>query len=129
MSRRLRYWLFTGEDAPAAPIRRLEEVGATVHQVSRASGGVSFEEVLAVCWASGIRSLFCEGGGRVASGLIRDRIGHNGSTSSWHPLCWVKQGVLAFPGLESSEAWDAWRPTEPARDFGRDVMLTFDRTG
>jgi diaminohydroxyphosphoribosylaminopyrimidine deaminase/5-amino-6-(5-phosphoribosylamino)uracil reductase len=118
--------VFTAQDASEASVRRLEGAGATVHQVPRGSGGVSLESVLTVCWDVGIRSLFCEGGGRVASHLMK-----NGWAQRLYlfvaPFVLGEEGVPAFTGLDSREDWNAWRRLEPTRQFGDDVLLTFDR--
>ncbi len=63
--------IFTGEDAPEASVARLEGAGATVHRVAKDPKGCLWKRSLGVCWDTGIRSVFCEGGGRLASQLIR----------------------------------------------------------
>lgn len=119
--------IFTGEDAPREAVARLERAGARVHRIPRDPAGVSLKAALEVCWDTGIRSLFCEGGGRVASHLIR-----SGFAQRLYlfvaPFVLGERGVPAFSGMEPREAWDAWNAGAPPLFFGKDVLLTFDRT-
>jgi diaminohydroxyphosphoribosylaminopyrimidine deaminase/5-amino-6-(5-phosphoribosylamino)uracil reductase len=118
--------IFTADDVPTASLHRLEKAGARVHQVPRTMEGVSIPAVLEACWELGIRSLFCEGGGTLAAGLVR---------GEWAqriylfvaPFVLGDRGVPAFPGLVSREVWNAWKPLGSGGLFGRDVLLTFDR--
>ncbi|MCJ7627635.1 MAG: dihydrofolate reductase family protein, partial [Longimicrobiales bacterium] len=119
--------IFTGEDAPEASVARLEGAGATVHRVAKDPEGVSLEAVFRVCWDTGIRSLLCEGGGRLASQLIRGGFARR-LYLYVAPFVLGERGVPAFPGMELREAWEEWNAGAPPRFFGRDVLLTFDRT-
>jgi len=119
--------IFTGEDAPREAVNQLEKGGARVHRVPRGPAGVSLDSVLEVCWDTGIRSLFCEGGGRVASQLIRGGLARR-LYLFVAPFVLGERGVPAFAGVGPREAWEPWEPAAPARFFGRDVLLTFDRT-
>jgi len=119
--------IFTGEDAPKEAVNQLEKGGAKVHRVQRGPTGVSLDSVLEVCWDTGIRSLFCEGGGRVASQLIRVGLAQR-LYLFVAPFVLGERGVPAFDGVGPREAWEPWEPAAPARFFGRDVLLTFDRT-
>jgi len=119
--------IFTGDDAPGTSVKRLEAAGANVIPVPRDGEGVSVEEVLAACWRMGIRSLFCEGGGRLGSHLIRRGIARR-LYLFVAPFMLGDKGVAAFNGLESKGYWEAWNPVTPARVFGRDTLLVFDRT-
>jgi len=119
--------IFTGEDASGEAVGRLESAGARIHRVPRGPAGVSLEAVFEVCWDTGIRSLFCEGGGGVASQLIQ-----GGFAQRLYlfvaPFVLGERGVPAFAGVEPRAAWDAWKAAAPPRSFGKDVLLTFDRT-
>ncbi|MCJ7630338.1 MAG: bifunctional diaminohydroxyphosphoribosylaminopyrimidine deaminase/5-amino-6-(5-phosphoribosylamino)uracil reductase RibD, partial [Longimicrobiales bacterium] len=89
--------IFTGEDAPEASVARLEGAGATVHRVAKDPEGVSLEAVFRVCWDTGIRSLLCEGGGRLASQLIRGGFARR-LYLFVAPFVLGERGVPAFPG-------------------------------
>ncbi len=118
--------VFSSEEASDEAVRGLEEAGAAVYRLPRAGKGLSLRAALTVCWDKGIRSVFCEGGGELASTLIGE---------GWArrlylfvaPFVLGEGAVPAFPGLVSNELWNAWQPVEPARHFGKDVLLTFDR--
>jgi diaminohydroxyphosphoribosylaminopyrimidine deaminase/5-amino-6-(5-phosphoribosylamino)uracil reductase len=119
--------IFTAEDAPSEAVARLEGAGARVHRLPRDPAGVSLEAAFEVCWDTGIRSLFCEGGRRVASHLIRGGFARR-LYLFVAPFVLGERGVPAFSGAEPREAWEAWNAGAPPRLFGRDVLLTFDRT-
>ncbi len=119
--------IFTGEDAPREAVARLEAAGARVHRIPGDPAGVSLKAALEVCWDTGLRSLLCEGGGRVASQLIRSGLAQR-LYLFVAPFMLGERGVSAFTGEEPREAWDAWNPAAPPLSFGKDVLLTFDRT-
>jgi len=118
--------IFVADDAPEEPVSGLERAGATVNRVPRGKGGLSMEAVLAVCWEMGFRSLFCEGGARLASRLMVAE-----AAQRLHlfvaPFVLGNEGVPAFPGMEGAEAWSAWAPAATPTMFGKDVLLEFDR--
>jgi len=118
--------VFSSETASEEAVRRLEEVGAAVHRVPTGGSGLSLEAVLGVCWENGIRSIFCEGGGTLASSLIGEGLARR-LYLFVAPFVLGEGGVPAFPGLTSRDPWRTWQPIGPARHFGRDVLLTFDR--
>ncbi len=119
--------IFTGEDASELAIQELEAAGATVHPVPRAPVGVSIPHVLRICWDIGIRSLFCEGGASLAWSLMT-----GGFAQRLYlfvaPFVLGGQGVPAFPPGGEREVWDQWSRAFPPEGFGRDVLLTMDRT-
>ena len=118
--------VFTAGDAPEGAVRRLTEAGAQVHRVARGPGGLSLEGVLATCWETGIRSVFCEGGPRLAHSLLE------AGWAGWlylfvAPFVLGETGVPAFPGGSSSEARASWAHVAPPALFGRDVLFTLHR--
>ena len=119
--------IFTGDDAPESSVGRLEGAGASVLRVPRGGEGVSVEDVLKGCWEMGIRSLFCEGGGRLSSHLIRRGIARR-LYLFVAPFVLGEKGVPAFTALESREVWEPWNPAAPGLLFGKDTLLVFDRT-
>lgn len=118
--------IFTGPDAPSAAVRELEMAGAEVQAVPRGRGGVSLEAVLDGCWDLGIRSVFCEGGGTLASALLEaERAGRLFLFVA--PFVLGEEGVPAFPSGKSKDLWGSWSPAGPPGTFGRDILLTYDR--
>jgi diaminohydroxyphosphoribosylaminopyrimidine deaminase/5-amino-6-(5-phosphoribosylamino)uracil reductase len=119
--------VFTGEDASELAIEELEEAGAQVHPVPRDPSGVSLDTVLEICWETGIRSVFCEGGATLAGSLLKGRRAQR-IYLFVAPFVLGEEGVPAFPlgGLEG--IWEEWSPSFPPKAFGRDVLLTLDRT-
>jgi diaminohydroxyphosphoribosylaminopyrimidine deaminase/5-amino-6-(5-phosphoribosylamino)uracil reductase len=119
--------VFTAEDASELAIGEVEEAGAKVHPVPRGPRGLALDAVLAICWETGIRSILCEGGGRLAQSLME-----GGQAQRLYlfvaPFVLGEKGVPAFPGGGSRAQWDLWIPTFPPQGFGRDVLLTLDRT-
>ena len=119
--------IFSGEDAPGESVSRLERAGATVHRVPRGPSGLSLQAVLGVCWDTGIRSILCEGGGRVASELIQGGFARR-LYLFVAPFVLGESGVPAFSRTGPRESWDTWEPAGAPEFFGKDFLLTFDRT-
>jgi diaminohydroxyphosphoribosylaminopyrimidine deaminase/5-amino-6-(5-phosphoribosylamino)uracil reductase len=118
--------VFSGQDASGGAIKALEGAGATVHKVPRAGLGVSLEAVLERCWELEIRSLFCEGGGKVASQIMMRGLARR-LYLFVAPFVLGEEGVPAFSEKGTKETWDPWRPAGDPRLFGRDSLLVFDR--
>ncbi len=113
-------------EAEADPIRRaaLERAGARVTPVPRLNNGLDLEVVLGILWEQGVRSVFCEGGARLAGALARagrlDRF-----------QIFIAPTLL---GADAVNAFDALPPPdrlplelEQVQRFGPDVLLTYDR--
>lgn len=119
--------VFTGVDAPADRMRALQERGVTVHAVPRSASGLDLGAVLDTCYRAGLISILCEGGGVLASSLLRE-----GRVQRLYlflaPLTLGPGSVPAFPGLDEA-AWDGWRPAGPPAAFGRDLLWVLDRDG
>ncbi len=119
--------IFTGADAPADRVRALRKRGATVHAVPRAAGGLELGAVMDACFREGLTSLLCEGGGVLASSLLRE-----GRVQRLYlflaPLTLGSGSVPAFPGLDDS-AWEGWRPAGSPTALGRDLLWVLDRNG
>ncbi len=117
--------VFTGEDAAETRLEALEAAGAAVHPVASTAGGLRLEAVLDRCWMLGYRSILCEGGGRLASSLIRE-----GLASRIYlfvsPFV-LGGGVLAFPDLSDRRIWEGWTSVPFGGTFGRDALIVFDR--
>ena len=119
--------IFTGMDAPADRVRALRQRGATVHTVPRAAGGLELGVVLDACFREGLGSVLCEGGGVLASSLLREGLVQR-LYLFLAPLTLGHGSVPAFPGLDDS-AWEGWRPAGPPAAFGRDLLWVLDRDG
>jgi diaminohydroxyphosphoribosylaminopyrimidine deaminase/5-amino-6-(5-phosphoribosylamino)uracil reductase len=119
--------IFTGEDASELAIEDLEAAGAKVHPVPRTQDGVSIQAVLSTCHEIGLRSLFCEGGGRLTWTLMREGLAQR-LYLFVAPFVLGEKGVPAFPDGGPRDLWDQWIPALLPATFGRDVLLTLDRT-
>ncbi len=118
--------IFTARDAPERAREDMKAAGAQVHPVPRGPGGLSLEAVLGTCWETGIRSLLCEGGGRLGASLLRQGL----ATRLFlfvAPFVLGPGGVPAFPDVALPGLWEGWAPAYPPELFGRDVLLTYDR--
>jgi riboflavin biosynthesis pyrimidine reductase len=117
--------VFTRRDAREGDLERLEAAGARVHPVAFDRRGLSLPAVLSVAWGLGIRSVLCEGGGRLASALLAD--GTARRLYLWiAPFTFAAPGVPAFPGL-GSEVWASLGPAGAPERHGRDTLLVLDR--
>jgi len=119
--------VFTGEDASELVIQDLEAAGARVHPVPLDGDMVSLDTVLETCWEVGIRSVLCEGGGRLAGSLMSGGFAHR-MYLFVAPFVLGEEGVPAFPDGPDRAVWDLWSQAFPPMALGRDVLLTLDRT-
>ena len=142
--------IFTGADAPRDRVRTLRQRGATVHAVphsaaptspnpaggtrrrapdaaAHATGGLDLGAVLDACYREGLTSVLCEGGGVLASSLLREGRAHR-LYLFLAPRTLGPGSVPAFPGLDES-AWEGWRPAGPPATLGRDLLWVLDRNG
>ena len=118
--------VFVRDEASEAALERLESAGAHVHPVRRSEAGLALDEVFRACWDLGIRSILCEGGGRVAESLLREnRV--NRLYLFIAPQTLGAGGVRAFPADAESLVWDAFEPAAFPSLHGRDTLLVFDR--
>jgi diaminohydroxyphosphoribosylaminopyrimidine deaminase / 5-amino-6-(5-phosphoribosylamino)uracil reductase len=121
-------WLVTGADAPPDRVASLEARGVRVLRASRApdgaaEGGLDPAAVVRVLAEHGIRTILCEGGGRLASALLAARTVDR--LYLFHaPLVLGEGGVPAFPGPGApfeGRAVDAKR-------VGDDTLMIVDRS-
>ena len=104
---------------PAEPVPQGEPV-------PRGDGGANLKKMLERCWNLGIRSVFCEGGGRLATALSREELARRLYLFQ-ASLTLGPQGVPAFGGGDSTPEDLGWSSRgEPIR-FGPDVLLTYER--
>lgn len=118
--------VFSRLDAPEAALERLEAAGAHVHPVASVGDRLDLDEVLAVCWEIGVRSVLCEGGAELAASLLRLRNVHR-LYLFIAPATLGDGGVPAFPGDAAALDWDDFRLVGSPTAFGSDTMIVLDR--
>jgi diaminohydroxyphosphoribosylaminopyrimidine deaminase/5-amino-6-(5-phosphoribosylamino)uracil reductase len=118
---------------PAAPSERvgaIQAAGAGVVTVAEHEGRVDLDAALAACWERGLTSVLCEGGGRLASALVREGLVQRLYILE-APVSFGAQGVPAFPdaaGTPDGEGWrEGWRTVGGPRPLGVDMLVTYDR--
>jgi diaminohydroxyphosphoribosylaminopyrimidine deaminase/5-amino-6-(5-phosphoribosylamino)uracil reductase len=118
--------VFTREAVSEAAIERLEAAGAHVHPVREGPSGLDLGHVFGVLWEIGVRSVFCEGGRRVAASLLSE-----GRTQRLHllvaPRTLGAEGFPAFADDAQGLDWSDFEPSDPPKLLGRDALLTWDR--
>jgi diaminohydroxyphosphoribosylaminopyrimidine deaminase/5-amino-6-(5-phosphoribosylamino)uracil reductase len=118
--------IFATASASAERIKALRDAGARIEVVRQRDGGANLEEVLERCWSLGLRSVLCEGGGRLA-GAITAR----GLAQRFYlfrsPMTLGSEGVPAFPGKEWTPDKFGWSRRGNPIPFGPDKLLTYDR--
>jgi len=117
--------VFSRLDAAEAAIERLEAAGAHVHPVGAEGAALELGDVLEVAWELGIRSILCEGGGRLARSLL--------GTGNAHrlylfvaPRTLGEAAVPAFPEGETLD-WTDFHPSQTPAAFGADTRIVLDR--
>lgn len=73
-----------------------------------------------------MRSILCEGGGRVAGSLLREGRVHR-LYLFIAPTTLGSAGVRAFPADAESLAWEGFAPAFAPSLHGRDTLLVLDR--
>ncbi len=114
--------LLVAPDAPADRVAALRRAGVEVVTVPRAESGLDLAASLEALWEGGIRTLFCEGGGRLAESLLAE--GHVQRLYLFvAPVVFGADGVPAFPG----DSVFRGEPQE-VRQLGVDTLLIIDRS-
>ncbi|HUF12094.1 MAG TPA: bifunctional diaminohydroxyphosphoribosylaminopyrimidine deaminase/5-amino-6-(5-phosphoribosylamino)uracil reductase RibD [Longimicrobiales bacterium] len=118
-------WVFCAPDAPgnAAP---LEARGVRVERARRApGGGLDLEDVMQRLAAADVRSVLCEGGGRLGAALLSaDLVARQYVFMA--PVLLGEQGPPAFPAIGGQALARRWRAVRSAR-FGDDILLELAR--
>ena len=138
--------IFVTEAAPAERVDMLRDAGARLEIVPQAEpvpqsepmstggpvpqgdGGANLEKMLERCWSLGIRSVFCEGGGRLATALTREELARRLYLFQ-APLTLGPQGVPAFGGGDSTPEDLGWSSRGKPIRFGPDVLITYNYEG
>jgi diaminohydroxyphosphoribosylaminopyrimidine deaminase/5-amino-6-(5-phosphoribosylamino)uracil reductase len=120
--------VFVREAAPEGEIERLERAGAHVHPVRASAAGLAMPDVMSACWDLGIQSILCEGGGRLADTLLRERIARR-LYLFVAPHAFGSEGVAAFPPDADTFAWGEFDAVVQPQLFGLDTLMVLDRQG
>jgi diaminohydroxyphosphoribosylaminopyrimidine deaminase/5-amino-6-(5-phosphoribosylamino)uracil reductase len=130
--------IFATAAASAERVDALRDAGAQVEIVPQGEpvqreepepqgdGGANLEKMLERCWSLGVRSVFCEGGGRLATALTCEKLARRLYLFQ-APLTLGAQGVPAFGGGDSTPEGLGWSSRGESIRFGPDVLLTYDR--
>ena len=111
------------DDAPAGRVTALKEAGVVIERIPRSGAGLDLDAVLARLYGRGIRTIFCEGGGRLGASLLAaDRVDRLYIFQA--PVIFGSDGVPAFPG---DAAFRGRRVDMKTLDD--DVLVTIDRSG
>ena len=112
-------WVFTGPEAAEREEKALRERGVDVVRVSasRSGEGLELEAIIAVMVQREIRSVLCEGGGRLGSSLLAaglvDRL-----YVFLAPIVLGSDGVPAFRGTPARREWELIE----RRELGPDTL-------
>ncbi len=111
-----------GPDAEPAAVARLREAGADVWSAPAGPGGLELGPALERLRDAGLRTVLCEGGGRIGSSLLN---GHMADRLYlfYAPLVFGPDAVPAFPGAE-----DFSGTVIETRPVGADTMMVIDRS-
>jgi len=120
--------VFATEAAPAERVEGLGDVGARVEIVPQGGGGANLGKMLERCWHLGLRSVFCEGGARLATALAREGLAQRFYVFQ-APVTLGSQGVPAFEGESSTPEGLGWSSRGEPMQFGPDVLITYDYQG
>ncbi len=116
-------WLFCAPDVDESKTAALAARGVRILMTARTRAGLDLTAVLDTLWENGIRSVFCEGGARVAGSLARagliDRF-----------YLFLAPVLLGPDAVNAFDALPAELPLalSEVRRLGSDVMLTYDRS-
>jgi len=118
--------VFVTPAAPTDRVRTIEGTGASVVVVAEQDGRVHLDEALATCWERGLTSVLCEGGGRLASALVREGLVQRLYILE-APVSFGADGVPAFPGAPGAPNGEEWRTVGEPRPVGVDILVSYDR--
>lgn len=109
-------------DAPSDRVTALEDAGVGIEGIPRSGAGLDLDAALDRLYGRGIRTILCEGGGRLGASLLAagrvDRL-----YIFQAPVVFGSDGVPAFPG----DAVFRGRRVD-TKALGDDVLVTIDRS-
>jgi len=118
-------WVLCAEDAPRDRRIALEGAGVRILAVPRRPDGLALDAALAALWEAGIRSVLCEGGGRLGSALLaEDRVAR--LYLFFAPKIYGPEGPPAFTSPLPAPVAGGWVRTD-LRELGEDVLMVLDR--
>ena len=117
--------VFVRADAPEAALERLRQAGATLHRVRAKGDGLDLGSVLRICHGSGLFSILCEGGGRLASALLPEGLVQR-MYLFLAPRVLGDGGVPGFSGGFGA-AGGGWALARAPQPLGGDVLLVYDK--
>lgn len=116
-------WLLVSDAAPASRVAALEERDVRVLRVTAVGQGLDPIAMMETLWQAGVRTVLCEGGGRLGGALLEaervDRL-----YLFLAPRVFGSDGVAAFPGGSRFHG-----AVGEVRRVGEDVMVIVDRSG
>lgn len=118
-------WVLGGAEAPAAKRAALEAAGVRVIEAPTDRSGVVLDVALEALWEAGIRTILCEGGGRLGAGLLESGLVDR-MYLFYAPRLFGAGGVPAFPGDGAAAVAGEWRVSRAQR-VGGDVLMMLDR--
>ena len=118
--------VFVRETAREAELERLERAGAEVRPVPAAPEGLHLGAVLDASSETGIRSILCEGGGRLASSFLAEGLARRFYLFQ-SPCVLGRAGVPPFPGPFPDGSWGRWVPAFDPERLGNDVLTVYER--
>lgn len=119
-------WVFCAPDAPPRRREALEAAGVRLITVPRAPGGLDLHAVLDRAWELGVRSILCEGGGRLGAALLEAQRVRR-MYLFYAPRVFGQAGTPAFPGaFEGAGTASGWKVVE-TRKLGSDALIVIDR--
>lgn len=117
--------VFSRFDASELAVKRLESAGANVHRVGHEGALLDLGAVSRQVRELGLDSILCEGGGRLASSLLRE-----GRVQRLYlfvaPRTLGPGGVPAFPDGDRLD-WTGFAPAVPPITLGSDTLIVLDR--
>jgi diaminohydroxyphosphoribosylaminopyrimidine deaminase / 5-amino-6-(5-phosphoribosylamino)uracil reductase len=121
-AREVPVWLFCSTESPAERRDRLRALGVRVIELPHAPGGVDLHKMIELLWSESVRSVLCEGGGRIGSALLLAHLVQR-MHLYYAPRVFGNAGVVAF---DAALPDDEWKIVEVQR-LDEDVLLTLDR--
>lgn len=125
-AREVPVWVVVAAGAERRQVDALETLGVRVVTVSAGEGGVDLDRAVRRLGELGLRTIFCEGGGRLGAALLRADLVDRLYLFIAPRL--LGDGVPAFPGTFSGAEGPATFRFADVRITGEDALVTLDRS-